>query len=119
MIVVHVNRALGTQLPLHDGDTVKVLDGQLFVIAELSGELVRSLIEHHLAGVALQAAIGREVRQSTPTPYRKALAWLPFSAVQRAQHARKRKERRHDPKPVGARPLGAPRRPRLRPGEPG
>jgi hypothetical protein len=96
MIVVHVNRALGTQLPLHDGDTVKVLDGQLFVIAELSGELVRSLIEHHLAGAALQAAIGREIQRPVETPY-KRLALVPsrvLSAAQKEAHARARRARK-------------------------
>jgi hypothetical protein len=86
MILSHVSRVFGVRLPIHDNDLIVVLDNAVSCrpVAELEGELLLQIIQHHLTGLALQATLAQ----------RKPLALVPFSAAQREAHARARRARK-------------------------
>ena len=99
MIVSHYSRTFGMKLPVADGDTFYVVDAQHHEIATLEGHLVRQILEHHLAVVALDLAVGRAVTRPPATPYRKALAAVPFTSEQKLQRAALRRARAPKRKP--------------------
>lgn len=98
MIFTHYSRVFGVQLPIQDGDTIRVVDASYQEIAVLDGMLVRQILEHHLAAVALQHALGVEVHRPIETPYRRALARITLNRDVREMRAVDRRSRKRIPR---------------------
>ena len=92
--LVHVCRSEGLQLPIADHDCIKVVDAMCYEIVLLDGALLRQLVEHHLAGVALQQALAVGVQRPVESPYRRPLARLALDRAQQAQRALARRSRK-------------------------
>lgn len=79
IFVQHQSRTFGMQIPIYETDMIRVYTPSRHEIAALSGAIVLRLIEHYLAGVALEHAIAHSVTdglQLPPTPYRRALVHM-------------------------------------------
>jgi hypothetical protein len=86
MLSLHISfRALGLRWPLRDQDDVEVWTSDHILVATVSGELIRNLVQHHLAA----AMLGREMDACI----RKPLAILPS---QRDRRRLQRRSRRQD-----------------------
>jgi len=86
-IALHVNfRGHGLRWPLKDDYEVEVWTTGHELLATLPGRVIRHLVEHHLAGAALQGEIVSRVR--------KPQAMLPAKGFGRDQRRAFRKQRR-------------------------
>jgi hypothetical protein len=87
MLALHINfRTLGLRWPLRDQDDVEVWTSDHILVATLSGELIRNLVQHHLAA----AMLGREMDACI----RKPPAILPVRRVERERRRLQRRSRR-------------------------
>lgn len=91
LVSLHVNfRNLGVRWPLRDDHDIEVWTNQSQLIATLSGQLIRHLVELHLGTAALQGEIQALVRKP-PVPL------LPIRTIigaERRQREELRKQRR-------------------------
>lgn len=94
------HRGHGLQLPLRANDEVRLMDQRNEIIGSLTGETLRVLIVHHLAGARLIRTINKDLErvdrliteQQTRTA-RKPPAKVPFDREERAA-LKKRRARR-------------------------
>lgn len=97
IFIQHQSRVFGMQLPIYDNDSIGVYTGSRHEIATLTGAIVRQLIEHHLASVALQHAVASSISvgaELPPTPYRRSLLRMPLDQPAREERAVARRARR-------------------------
>ena len=94
-----VFRRSGWQWPLYSNDAVRVYDPARRLIAELSGALVAALLEHHLAGAALQAQVSGAAPGAAPAgPADSRGVWRPDAAAP----TRRARPYRPAPRPASA-----------------
>lgn len=92
--ITHECRVWGMQLPIAENDTIRVTDHQRYEIAVLDGTFLRQLLEHHLAGVALQQALATEVQRPVATPYRRQLVRAVLARETKEMRAVQRRSRK-------------------------